>query len=59
MTFEIKAKIETRQFKNGSFEVLVLKISNHSEKLVFLTSAEMELLQNTYGSKDFELPDLG
>lgn len=58
MTFEIKAVIETRKFKNGAFKVLVLKLSNHTEKIVFLTSAEMEILSNTYDVTDDIMPDL-
>lgn len=59
MTFKIDAKIETRKFKNGSFEVLVLKLSNHTEKIVFLTSAEMEILSNTYKNDySLDMPDL-
>ena len=58
MPFKINARIETRKFKNGSFEVLVLKLSDHTEKIVFLTSAEKEILANTYGSLDTDMPDL-
>lgn len=57
MKFNIEAKIETRTFKNGNFEVLVLKLSNKSEKLVFLTSAEMELVKSKY-NLDIPFPEL-
>lgn len=58
MEFKMDAKIETRKFKNGSFEVLVLKLSKHTEKIVFLTSAEMEILSNNYESSSYDMPDL-
>lgn len=61
MNFQIDAKIETRTFKSGtSAEVLVLKLSKHSEKLVFLQSAEMELLRKEYNLDDDydDMPDL-
>lgn len=42
----IKATLETRQSKAGNnYEVIVIKLSDHSEKLVFLSQAEMELLK--------------
>lgn len=43
---DVKATLETRQSKAGnSYQVVVIKLSDKSEKLVFLTSAEMELLR--------------
>ena len=44
---EVKATLETRKRKDGTgnYDVLVIKLSDHSEKLVFLTSAELELLK--------------
>ena len=44
---ELKATLETRKKKDGSgtYEVVVIKISEHSEKLVFLNPAELELLK--------------
>lgn len=50
---ELKATLETRKKKDGSgsYEVIVIKISEHSEKLVFLNPAELELLKLTM-SKD-------
>lgn len=44
---ELNATLETRKKKDGSgtYEVIVIKLSEHSEKLVFLSSAEMELLK--------------
>lgn len=43
---EVKATLETRLSKNGNeYEVLVIKLTENSEKLVFLTQAEKELLK--------------
>ena len=44
---ELKATLETRKKKDGSgsYEVVVIKLSDRSEKLVFLNPAEMELLK--------------
>ena len=44
---ELKATLETRKKKDGSgtYEVIVIKLSEHSEKLVFLNPAELELLK--------------
>lgn len=44
---ELKATLETRKKKDGSgtYEVIVIKLSERSEKLVFLSPAEMELLK--------------
>lgn len=43
---DVKATLETRQSKAGNeYEVLVIKLSEKSEKLVFLTEAEKELLK--------------
>lgn len=44
---ELKATLETRKKKDGSgtYEVIVIKLSDHSEKLVFLNPAELELLK--------------
>ena len=43
---DIQATLETRKSKKGSeFEVVVLKLSDNAEKLVFLSSAELELLK--------------
>lgn len=46
---ELKATLETRKKKDGSgsYEVIVIKLSEHSEKLVFLNPAELELLKLT------------
>lgn len=43
---DVKATLETRQSKTGNnYEVLVIKLSENSEKLVFLQPAEKELLK--------------
>lgn len=43
---EFKATLETRTSKKGSqYEVLVIKLTDKLEKLVFLEQAELELLK--------------
>ena len=43
---EFQATLETRTSKKGSqYEVLVIKITDNIEKLVFLDPAELELLK--------------
>lgn len=43
---EFKATLETRTSKKGSqYEVLVVKITDNIEKLIFLEPAELELLK--------------
>ena len=43
---EFKATLETRTSKKGSeYEVLVIKLTDKTEKLVFLEPAELELLK--------------
>lgn len=51
---ELKATLETRKKKDGSgsYEVIVIKISEHSEKLVFLNPAELELLKLTMSKQE-------
>lgn len=50
---EIRASLETRHSsKSGNnYDVVVIKLSDSSEKLVFLSPAELELLK-IYNSKD-------
>lgn len=60
---ELKATLETRKKKDGSgsYEVIVIKLSEHSEKLVFLNPAELELLKLTMSknaSSNNNFPDL-
>ena len=47
MKVELKATLETRQKKDksGTYDVVVIKLSDRSEKLVFLNPAELELLK--------------
>lgn len=43
---EVQATLETRKSKKGSeYDVVVIKLSDNAEKLVFLSSAELELLR--------------
>lgn len=50
---EFKATLETRTSKKGSeYEVLVIKITDKIEKLVFLDPAELELLKLNSDKKD-------
>lgn len=43
---ELQATLETRTSKKGSdYEVVVLKLSDNTEKLVFLSPAELELIK--------------
>ena len=45
---EVKATLETRKSKAGNaYQVLVIKLTNNYEKLVFLDKAEIELLTQT------------
>ena len=46
MKQEFKATLETRTSKKGiEYEVLVIKLTDKLEKLVFLDPAELELLK--------------
>lgn len=56
---DLKCTLETRVSKEGKeYEVVVLKLSEHSEKLIFLQPAEKELLKMHYVKKDNdELPN--
>lgn len=46
MKQEFKAVLETRTSKKGNdYEVLVIKLTDKLEKLVFLEQAELELLK--------------
>lgn len=50
---EFKATLETRTSKKGAeYEVLVIKITDKIEKLVFLDPAELELLKLNSEKKD-------
>lgn len=58
---KVNATLETRKKRDGSgeYKVIVIKLSEKSEKLVFLTPSEQELLELTYNSKnnDFDWPE--
>lgn len=60
MKINLKASLETRTFKNGDLEVLVLYLSEQTQKIVFLTSAEMEILKlHLKDEEESDFPDLG
>lgn len=43
---DVKATLETRQSKAGNnFQVIVIRLTDNYEKLVFLDKAEIELLK--------------
>ena len=43
---EVEATLETRKSKKGTeYEVIIIKLSDNAEKLVFLSPAELELLK--------------
>lgn len=50
----VNATLETRTSKKGStYQVLVIKLTDTYEKLVFLDKAEIELLKNKNVRLDF------
>ena len=54
---EFKATLETRTSKKGSdYEVLVIKITDNIEKLVFLEPAELALLKIANSNTRSNLP---
>lgn len=47
----IPARLESRTSKDGKeYQCVVLQLTERSEKLIFLSSIELELLQLTYGN---------
>lgn len=53
MKKEFKATLETRTSKKGTeYEVLVIKLTDKLEKLVFLDQAELELLKISNSKND-------
>lgn len=55
---DIKATLETRTSKKGSdYQVLVIKLTDSYEKLVFLDKAEVELLKASKNS-EVKFPDM-
>jgi hypothetical protein len=61
---KLDASLETRTSKEGkSYECVVIKISQNSEKIVFLSPAEIELLKLSHKKDnsfwdDKDMPDL-
>lgn len=59
---DVKATLETRTKKDGSgtYKVIVIKISDKSEKLVFLSPSELELIElyNSKNTIDTPFPDI-
>lgn len=58
MKQEVKATLETRTSKKGNdYVVLVIKLTDKLEKLVFLEQAELELLKlNSEKEKNKKMP---
>lgn len=55
---DIKATLETRTSKKGNdYQVLVIRLTNDYEKLVFLDKAEIELLKASKNS-EVKFPDM-
>lgn len=55
---DIKATLETRTSKKGSdYQVLVIKLTDSYEKLVFLDKSEVELLKVSKNS-EVKFPDM-
>lgn len=57
---DVNATLETRQSKSGNpYEVIVIKLTNDYEKLVFLEKAEIALLKLTNNKKSpLDFPSL-
>lgn len=54
---DVKCRLETRTSKEGKpYEVLVIQLTNTYEKLVFLDSAEKELLKLSNDTTPFVDP---
>ena len=55
----IKCSLETRTSKKGNdYQVLVIKLTDNYEKLVFLDSAEIELLKLKKDNEPLDFPRL-
>jgi len=56
---ELKATLETKVSKAGNtYDVVVIKLTDTYEKLVFLEKAELELLrQSKNNNSDLQMPD--
>ena len=56
---ELKATLETRTSKKGNvYQVIVIRISDNLEKLVFLDKAEIELLKLINGNSTSDFSSL-
>ena len=54
---DLKCRLETRTSKEGKpYEVIVIKLTDTYEKLVFLDSAEKELIKMTNNVEPFVDP---
>lgn len=59
MSQKVEATLETRvSKKNTEYQVLVIKLTDTYEKLVFLDKAEIELLKTRNSSSAFNFPNL-
>lgn len=59
MSQKVEATLETRvSKKNTEYQVLVIKLTDTYEKLVFLDKAEIELLKTRNNSSAFDFPNL-
>lgn len=59
MSQRVEATLETRvSKKNSEYQVIVIKLTDTYEKLVFLDKAELELLKSQKHSSDFDFPNL-
>lgn len=55
----IRCSLETRTSKKGNdYQVLVIKLTDNYEKLVFLENAEIELLKLKKNDDTINFPDL-
>lgn len=55
----IKCSLETKTSKKGNeYQVLVIKLTDTYEKLVFLEKSEIELLKLSNKNDSFNFPDL-
>lgn len=59
MSQKVEATLETRvSKKNTEYQVLVIKLTDTYEKLVFLDKAEIELLKTHNSYSAFNFPNL-
>lgn len=56
---DVKATLETRTSKKGTdYQVLVIKLTDNYEKLVFLEPSEIELLKIKRKTDSFDFPNI-